>query len=37
MRDCHVKNDIVLVYKLERDICVLTAVDVGSHSNVLRI
>lgn len=37
IRDCHVKYDLVLLYKLERDICILTAVDVGSHSSVFRI
>lgn len=37
LRECHVKNDLVLTYTLDRGVMVLTAVDVGSHSNVLRI
>lgn len=37
LRECHVKNDLVLTYTLDRGVMVLTAVDVGSHSSVLRI
>lgn len=33
-RDCHVKNDLVLIYKLDKNILILTAVDLGSHSNL---
>lgn len=35
-RDCHVKNDLVLIYKLNKDILILTAVDINSHSNLFR-
>lgn len=35
-RDCHVKPDLVLIYSLDKDVLVLTAVDVGSHSIVFR-
>lgn len=34
LRDCHVKPDLVLIYKLEQDIMILTAMNVGSHSHV---
>ncbi len=33
-RDCHVRPDLVLIYKIEEDILLLTAVNIGSHSNL---
>ncbi len=33
-RDCHVHPDLVLIYKIEEDILLLTAVNIGSHSNL---
>lgn len=33
-RDCHVRPDLLLIYKIEEDILVLTAVEIGSHSNL---
>lgn len=34
VRDCHVKPDLVLLYTLDKEILVLMAMDVGSHSNL---
>lgn len=34
MRDCHVKPDLVLFYKLDKGELILTAVELGSHSNL---
>lgn len=31
-RECHVKPDILLVYRLQEEIVELTLVEVGSHS-----
>lgn len=33
-RDCHVRPDLLLIYKIEEDILVLTAVEIGNHSNL---
>lgn len=33
-RDCHVHPDLVLIYKKEDDILLLTAVEIGSHSRL---
>lgn len=33
-RDCHVRPDLVLIYKIEEDILLLTAVEIGGHSNL---
>lgn len=36
-RDCHVHPDLVLIYKKEDEILVLTAVEVGSHSRLFKM
>lgn len=36
-RDCHVHPDLVLIYKKENDILVLTAVEIGSHSRLFKM
>ena len=33
-RDCHVKPDLVLIYKIEDDILLLSAYRISSHSNL---
>lgn len=33
-RECHIKNDLLLVYKIERDILVLELFDLGTHSDL---
>ena len=32
--DCHIKPDLVLLYKKEEDIFILTALAIGSHSEM---
>ncbi|MFA6937806.1 MAG: type II toxin-antitoxin system YafQ family toxin [Treponema sp.] len=31
-RDCHVKNDLVLIYDKQKDILILTAYRINTHS-----
>lgn len=31
-RECHIKSDLLLVYKIEKDNLVLVLIDMGSHS-----
>jgi len=33
LRDCHILPDLVLIYKLEEQILILTAVRIANHSN----
>ena len=33
-RDCHVRSDLVLIYKIEEDVLLLSAFRIGSHSEV---
>ena len=33
-RDCHIKPDLVLIYKIEKDILQLSAFRIGSHSKL---
>lgn len=33
-RECHIKPDLLLIYKKQNDILILTCVDVGSHSKL---
>ena len=35
-RECHVKNDILLVYQKHEDILVLLLVDLGTHEDLFR-
>lgn len=35
-RDCHLKPDVVLIYKKERDKLILVLCTIGSHSEVFR-
>jgi mRNA interferase YafQ len=35
-RDCHVQNDIVLIYKYEHDILWLVLNEIGSHSELFK-
>lgn len=32
-RDCHIKNDLVLIYKKDKNILILTCVSIANHSN----
>lgn len=33
-RECHIKPDLLLVYKKQDDILMLTCINVGSHSEI---
>mgnify|MGYP002624328998 FL=1 len=33
-RDCHVRPDLVLIYKIEEEVLLLSAFRIGSHSEV---
>ena len=33
-RECHIKGDLVLVYKREEDALVLIMVEIGTHSQI---
>lgn len=33
-RDCHIKADLVLIYKKQDDRLILTCVELGSHSEL---
>ncbi len=35
-RECHIKPDLLLVYKIEDDILVLQCVQIGSHSEIFK-
>ena len=34
IRECHVKNDLLLLYHKKNDVLVLLLVDIGTHSSV---
>lgn len=34
-RECHIKPDLLLIYKKQEEVLILTCVDVGSHSELL--
>jgi mRNA interferase YafQ len=34
MRECHIKPDLLLVYKIHDDILILVLVDIGLHSEL---
>ena len=31
-RECHIQSDLLLVYKIEKDVLILILADIGSHS-----
>jgi mRNA interferase YafQ len=33
-RECHIQNDLLLVYQKHNDILILLLIDIGSHSEV---
>ncbi len=35
-RECHIAPDILLIYKIEKDILILELLDIGSHSNLFK-
>ena len=32
-RDCHIKNDLVLVYKKDKNVLILTCINIANHSS----
>lgn len=36
LRECHVKNDLLLVYQIKKQELVLLLIDLGSHQDVFR-
>lgn len=33
-RECHIRPDLLLIYKIEKNILILTLIDIGSHSKL---
>ena len=33
--ECHIKSDLILIYKIDKENLVLILVDIGSHSQLL--
>lgn len=33
-RECHIKGDLLLIYKIEKEKLILVLVDIGSHSQL---
>lgn len=36
LRECHIKPDLLLIYKKKEDILLLTCIDLGSHSELFK-
>lgn len=34
VRECHIQNDILLLYRKDKDVLVLLLVNIGTHSNL---
>lgn len=32
--ECHIQNDILLIYSFEKEKCILFVVDIGTHSDL---
>ena len=35
-RECHIKPDLLLIYKIDKNLLILTCVNIGSHSDVFK-
>jgi mRNA interferase YafQ len=33
-RECHIKNDLLLMYQIQDDVLILSQVDIGTHSSL---
>ena len=33
-RECHIKNDLLLVYQKQDDVLILSLIDIGTHSSL---
>lgn len=36
IRECHIQNDILLMYRKEEDTLILLLIDIGTHSSLFR-
>lgn len=36
-RECHIKPDLLLIYKIEKDVLILILADIGSHASLFGI
>lgn len=36
IRECHIQNDILLMYRKEKDVLILLLLDIGTHSSLFR-
>ncbi len=34
LRECHIKPDLLLIYEKDKDILILTAINIGSHAQL---
>ena len=35
-RECHIKPDLLLIYKKKEEVLILTCIDLGSHSELFK-
>lgn len=35
LRECHIRGDLLLIYKIQNNILLLTLIDIGTHSQTL--
>ena len=35
-RECHIRPDLLLIYKIEKDILILTLINIGRHSELFK-
>ena len=33
-RDCHIRGDLILIYKIEKDILILSLINLGTHNQL---
>lgn len=36
IRECHIQNDILLMYRKEKEVLILILVDIGTHSSLFQ-
>ena len=36
-RECHIRPDLLLIYKIEKNVLILILADIGSHANLFGI
>jgi mRNA interferase YafQ len=35
-RECHIQGDLLLIYQIRDDLCILVLVDIGSHAYIFK-